>query len=214
MLKRWIFIPILAIFLVGCQRQQPVAVSTPAASPSPTASCCAEALEAGAYSDLSIYHLESNWTDQNSHTLELGSLRGNVVLVAMIYSTCKAACPMILEDMRKIEAEVNKDHPGKLRYLLISFDPEVDTPARLKEFSDEVKLGENWAILNGNEDDILELAALLGVKYKKTSETDFAHSNIITVLNPQGEIVYQQEGLNIEPEATVEAIKDLLKTGD
>ena len=40
-----------------------------------------------------------------------------------------------------------------------------------------------------------ELAALLGVKYKQEADGAFSHSNLITILNPQGEIVHQRTGL-------------------
>lgn len=211
MLKNRILIAVLAVFLWGCQKQEALVAIPPTDDPSPTASACCLPLDSGPFSDSSLYHLESSWTDQDSRTLELGSLRGKVVLVALIYSSCKGACPMILEDMRKIEARVAQGHPDKLHYLLVSIDPEVDTPEKLKAYSEKAGLGPSWTFLNGQDDDILELAALLGVKYKKTSETDYAHSNIISVLNPQGEIVHQQEGLNIDPTATVEAIDALLQ---
>jgi protein SCO1/2 len=63
-----------------------------------------------------------------------------------------------------------------------------------------------WNLLQGGSEDIQEIAALLGVKYKKESNGDYAHSNVITVLNPQGEIVWQQTGLNQDTAGTVKAV--------
>ena len=37
---------------------------------------------------------------------------------------------------------------------------------------------------------------------------DFSHSNIISVFNAEGELVHQQEGLNVNNEQTVKKIKD------
>lgn len=55
--------------------------------------------------------------------------------------------------------------------------------------------------------DTLELALVLGVKFKREASSQFAHSNLITVLNGQGEIVHQLVGLNQEIEETVERVK-------
>jgi protein SCO1 len=95
---------------------------------------------------------------------------------------------------------------------LVTIDPEVDTPDRLKVFADENKMHSGkWLLLNGSEGDILELAALTGVKYKKTSGSDYAHSNIITVLNRNGEIAHQQTGLEQDPTETIKAIEKLVR---
>ena len=62
----------------------------------------------------------------------------------------------------------------------------------------------------GTADDVLELAALLGVKFKKDARGQFAHSNVLTVLNPGGEVVHQQVGLNQAPHETVKQLHRLL----
>ena len=49
--------------------------------------------------------------------------------------------------------------------------------------------------MRGEPDDVQELAALLGVKYQEAADSQFAHSNVITLLNAEGEIVRQQIGL-------------------
>lgn len=201
---------LLVLLLSGCQKPETPSIAvTPTPKPTVADACCSE-MDSAPASEMSIYNLESAWQDQQSQQLKLENFKGEVVLLALVYSSCKAACPMILEDMRKIGKEVDSKHLGKLRYVLVSIDPEVDTPERLKAFSEEAKLGPSWSFLHGDGDDVLELAALLGVKYTKTSETDFAHSNLITVLNSKGEIVHQQEGLGVEPAATVRAIETLL----
>ena len=44
-------------------------------------------------------------------------------------------------------------------------------------------------------DGVLELAALLNVKFKKGAQGQFLHSNVLTLLNTEGEIVCQDLGL-------------------
>jgi protein SCO1/2 len=68
---------------------------------------------------------------------------------------------------------------------------------------------DHWTLLHGEPDDVLELAALLGLKFKEDANGQFAHSNIITILNGQGEIVHQQIGLNQDTKETVRILRQL-----
>ncbi len=159
--------------------------------------------------DLSLYNLDSAWENQEGAEVSLTDLQGQPVLLAMVYASCKAACPRIIADMKTIEKGVSAEHPEKMRLVLVSIDPEVDTPARLKQLAKEAELGDSWQLLRSPEEQVLELAALLGVKYRKVSETDYAHSNLITVLNQKGEVIHQQVGLGVDPAKTLEALAGL-----
>lgn len=169
-----------------------------------------ESLPAGAASDQSIYQLEASWQNQQAQPVSLGAAQGKVQLVAMVYASCKNACPRIIADMKAIEDKLAASSGDQLQLTLVSIDPEVDTPARLQALADKSKLSPRWQLLTGDPDDVLTLAALLGVQYKKISETDYAHSNIISVLNPAGEIVHQQQGLGVDPAQTVAAVQAAL----
>lgn len=68
---------------------------------------------------------------------------------------------------------------------------------------------DRWSLLCGQPDDVLELAALLGVRYKEDANGQFMHSNVISILNAQGEIVYQQIGLNQDITETVRILENL-----
>ena len=169
----------------------------------------------GTISDESVYNLNSIWTTQDGNKIELPDLMGKIQVITMIYTSCQFACPRIVADVNRIKSEVEKKGLGdKVHFVLVSIDPEVDTPDKLHAFAKEYHMDPNeWMLLNGKDGDVLELAALLGVKYKKTTETDYAHSNIITVLDQQGEIVHQQVGLATDPAQTIEEIESLLRKG-
>ena len=160
-------------------------------------------------SDLSIYNLPSKWTTQNGKDIELKDLKGDVLVMVMIYTSCKAACPRLVADMRSIEEQLPQDTKSRVKLVLVSIDPETDTPKRLKEFSLENKMeGDQWVFLRSTEKNTREFAAVLAVNYKKISPMDFSHSNIISVFNAEGELVHQQEGLNVNNEQTVQKIID------
>jgi len=158
-------------------------------------------------SNLSIYNLPSKWTNQNGKDIELKSLRGNVLVMVMIYTSCKAACPRLVADMRDIESKLNKNTKQNVKLILVSIDPKTDTPERLKSFAIENQMNQDpWIFLRSSEENTREFAAVLAVNYKQISPIDFSHSNIISVFNPEGELVFQQEGLGVNNEKTIETI--------
>lgn len=160
-------------------------------------------------SDLSIYNLPSKWTTQNNQDIELKDLKGNVLVMVMIYTSCKAACPRLVADMRNIESRLPKDVKKNVKLVLVSIDPETDTPKRLKDFSIENKMeSDQWLFLRSTEENTREFAAVLAVNYKKISPMDFSHSNIISVFNADGELAYQQEGLGVNSNPTIAKITE------
>lgn len=158
-------------------------------------------------SDLSIYNLPSKWTTQDGKDIELKSLRGNVLVMVMIYTSCKAACPRLVADMRDIESKLEKTTKQNVKLILVSIDPKTDTPQRLKSFAIANKMNQDpWIFLRSSEENTREFAAILAVNYKQISPMDFSHSNIISVFNPEGELIFQQEGLGVNNEKTIETI--------
>lgn len=180
---------------------------TPAA-PSPAAP--ASAATPAELPDASVYHLEGAWQDQTGQDVQLASLRGRPQVMAMIYGGCKGACPRIINDIKTIEADVKKSHPEGVGYLLVTMDPEVDSTERLQALSQQYELGPSWRLLRGTPDQVRELAAVLGVKYRKISPTDYAHSNTISVLDAAGLIVFQKEELGSGLEDSAQAVSEAL----
>ncbi|KOF04330.1 electron transporter SenC [Roseivirga seohaensis subsp. aquiponti] len=163
-------------------------------------------------SELSIYNLPSVWTSQNNKETELKDLRGDVLVMVMIYTSCQVACPRLVADMRDIESKLPNEKKQNVKFVLVSIDPETDTPERLKEFAIENEMdSDQWLFLRGSESDTREFAAVLAVNYKKISPMDFSHSNIISVFNQEGELVLQKEGLGVNNGETIQAIIDLAK---
>jgi protein SCO1/2 len=162
-----------------------------------------------AISDLSLYNLPSKWTNQNGQNIEMKDLKGKVLVMVMIYTSCKSACPRLVADMRNIESRLPENIKGNVKLVLVSIDPEVDTPERLKAFSIENKMEtDQWIFLRSTEENTREFAAVLSVNYKKVSPMDFSHSNIISVFNAEGELAYQQEGLGVNSDETVQKITE------
>lgn len=164
------------------------------------------------FSDMSIFNLPSEWTNQDGEAITLESLQGKVSVMVMIYTSCKAACPRLIADMRNIAQQIPDTKTNQIQYVFVSIDPEVDTPERLKEFAiDNQMNSEEWMFLRGTEEDTREFAAVLAMSYKRISPIDFSHSNIISVFNRQGELIHQREGLSVDSKETVAAIQGQLR---
>jgi protein SCO1 len=163
-------------------------------------------------SEESIFNLSSKWKTQDDKTVEIKDFRGKVSVMVMIYTTCKAACPRLVADMRDIESKIPKEDLKDLNFILVSIDPETDTPERLKVFAkDNFMDDEHWTFLQGTPTTVQEFANVLAVKYKKITPIDFSHSNIISVFNREGELVHQQEGLGVNNKETVDKIIETVK---
>ena len=193
------FALVLPLVLVSC-----------ASTPDETPPCCRVLKPGATIPDRSLYQLDSTWTSDVGREIKLGVLQGQPQVVAMVFTTCEFACPIIVNDMKRIADALPASLRGKVNFTLISFDHERDTPEKLHAFRQRMILPvANWTLLRGGADDVRELAALLGVNYRKDARGQYAHSNIITLLNSAGEVDFQQAGLNIDSSQMVEKISAL-----
>lgn len=160
-------------------------------------SCCSSELASEEVSDYSLFQLDSEWKTEENQTIQLDHFKGKTTVMAMIFANCTYACPIIVNDMKKLENSLTKNELNSTNFLLVSIDPERDTPEALKEFAERYNLDfKKWKLITGNESGVSELAATLGFKYRKEKDGSFSHSNIINIINPSGEVVRQHFGLN------------------
>lgn len=157
-------------------------------------------MNAASLSGASLYQFHDLFTDQNGKPMMLHQLQGKYVVVAMFYATCTAICPRIAAEMRRLENSLSAAQRAKTTFLLISFDHERDNPATLRKFVEKMKLTESFTLLTGKPQSIREVAAALGINYKKLDDGEYSHSSLFTLLSPQGEIILQHAGLSVNVE--------------
>ena len=195
------------IFSVVCWQQAPAGEQSGASN----APCCSKELKPSTpISDTSLYQLDSTWITDEGKEIKLSSLAGRPQVVTMFFANCVMACPILANDMRRIEEALPANIRTNVGFVLISFDTERDTPEALAKYRRARGIPAHWTLLTAKPDDVLELAALLGVKYRKDSLQQFSHSNVITTLNEKGDISFQQIGLNGDVSNTVTALTRLL----
>jgi protein SCO1/2 len=154
----------------------------------------------------SILDLGSAWRDQTGASRPLESLAGRPQVLAMVYTHCASTCPLAVAEMKRIEAATD----ARIGLVLVSLDPARDSVESLAEYARTHGLdAARWTLLTGADDDVRDLAASLGVRYRRVSPQELAHSNTLTLLDAGGRVVHQQQGLG-ERDETVSAARALL----
>lgn len=155
----------------------------------------------------SLYHLSSSWTDQHQERVALPDLAGGPAVVVMFYGDCTTACPLLVKTAEDIEAALPEDLRDITRFVMVSFDTERDTPAKLLEYAASKGLDrDGWHWLVGSPLQTRQLATMLGVQFRDAGNGVFAHSNVVSVLDAGGVPVARLEGLGGDLDAAIDAI--------
>ncbi len=157
----------------------------------------------------SLFMLADTFKTQNKNNFVLSSLAGKPTVVGMIFTNCGYACPRLTADIQNIEEKL-KDNSKKVNFVLVSFDSERDTSAQLQKFAKQMGLDANWILLHGSEQTVRALSVLLNVQVEKDAEGNFSHSNIISVLDKNGALTFQKEGLEEDHVETLNKINELM----
>lgn len=156
------------------------------------------------------YDLSGEWRTQNDKPVTLASLRSKVRVVTMGFTRCKFACPRIFNDMQRVETALGAD-TDKVGFTFLSIDPQHDTPAAMAAKMAELKMDpERWTFLTAPDDTVQQLAVALNFKFQLV-EGFFAHSNLIAVLDEDGNVIHREESLGADIEPTVNSVRQLLK---
>lgn len=161
--------------------------------------------------DRSLYQLEGDWTDAAGRAAPLSRLRGTPVFVAMFYGTCTSVCPALIEDMKRVEASLSEADRARTRFALVTFDPAQDTPEQLLALARKRELDPSrWTLLHGKPDQVREVAAVLGVRYRPIGDGHFSHTARISLLDAEGVVVSQADGVERPTEQLTGPLAGLL----
>lgn len=176
-----------------------------------TPSCCKPPEKAGLSSIPleSIFMLEDSFKTQHNTNFQLSTLKGKPTVIGMIFTNCTYACPRLTSDIKNISKNmgIRKDN---VNFVLISFDTERDNPKQLKKFANEMRLDPDWILLQGSEETVRTLSVMLNVQFEKDAEGNFSHSNLVSVLDKNGVLKYQKEGLEAEHKETNSTLLKLI----
>lgn len=89
-------------------------------------------------------------------------LKGKVVLINFMFTTCPGVCTPMTANMAKVQRYLG-EHVGKdVVMLSISVDPTTDTPNVLKKYADGFKAPRGWYFLTGKKENVATVLYKLG----------------------------------------------------
>ena len=130
--------------------------------------------------------------DQDNQLAGPGRFQGRWTLVFFGFTRCPEACPTTLAKLRTVRRTLAASLPVEQvpTVLLVSVDPERDTPSVLKTYL--AGFDPDFAGLTGDPEAVRSFATALGVPYQKIPmEGDYMmdHSTAIMLVNPAGLLV-------------------------
>ena len=81
-------------------------------------------------------------------------LKGKTVVVNAFFTSCTSVCPPMNRNMQKIQEALGERVGRDVFFVSITVDPEVDTPARLKEYAKNFHAGPGWTFLTGKKENL------------------------------------------------------------
>ena len=150
--------------------------------------------------------------DQHGEPFSLESQRGKVVVLYFGYTYCPDYCPTTMLDMMQVSDALGED-ADRFQPVLVSVDPERDTPERLAEYLEFYDPG--FIGLSGSTDATIEAQRGYGVMAAKqeSSETERGylvdHSTSLMAIDPEGNLVLTWP-YGTEPAQIAEDIEHLL----
>jgi protein SCO1 len=155
----------------------------------------------------SIYALDSRWTTDGGRPFRLAELAGCVQLLGMMFTSCPSVCPTFVRELLALDRALPAKLRQRTRVVLVSIDPERDTPDALRRYRGKMGLdNERFTLLRGDASDVRELAQVIGVAFAKTEGAEIAHTRLVTVLDAGGEVVHQQTGVADDRERLIAGI--------
>ncbi len=122
----------------------------------------------------------------------------HVVLINVVYTECRDACPLITRLLGQVMARVGDDFGRSVLFLSISSDPLRDTPETLKAFAKKHQADHpGWRFLSANQEVMKPLLSRLG----QWSDDPADHKSLLLAGNAS-----RAHWIKVRPDATPEFI--------
>jgi|WetSurMetagenome_2_1015567.scaffolds.fasta_scaffold116170_3 protein SCO1 len=148
-------------------------------------------------------------------------LKGKVFILSLIYTNCPDVCPLIVNNMQRIQNRLFKEKIDNVNFVSISFDPYRDKPSVLKDFAALREIDtKSWQFLTGNQSDIdslrrhLKFLTIAGDTIKTVNgklSYNFVHTDRIFLVGKDLAVRKYYKGSEINLDDIVTDIQLLLK---
>ncbi|HSX88360.1 MAG TPA: SCO family protein [Pseudomonas sp.] len=131
---------------------------------------------------------ELSLTDQDGRQVQVNELKDKWSLLFFGYTFCPDICPATLAQLRQLQGQLPQETRDNLRVILVSVDPNRDTPAQLKKYLDYFDAG--FIGLTSDEKTLGALANAVSIPYipADTSKENYTvdHSGNLVLIGPDG----------------------------
>lgn len=168
--------------------------------------------------DLQNKHFK--FVNQDGHDIIFpNTYNGKIVILGLIFTNCPDICPMITNNMTRIQERLKKENINDVEFVSVSFDPQRDTPFVLKQYAEVRDINtDQWDFLTGRQNTVDSLKKLLNYMAiaGDTAFTPegkpyyfFVHTDRLTLMDREGRVRKNYRGSEINLEQIVADIKSL-----
>jgi protein SCO1 len=161
--------------------------------------------------------------NQDGKRIHLHDFQGDVLLVTFIYTRCPFPdyCPLVSRNFSQIYASLRKDPSlgPKIRLLSVSFDPDHDTPAVLRQYAGTFRSTtggspfSRWQFAAVPPKELVNVANFFGL-YFSVQGDQIVHSMSTTVISPEGTVYKWYQDNNWKPADLIEDATQALQQGN
>jgi protein SCO1/2 len=137
--------------------------------------------------------------NQDGHAIQLAQFKGQALLVTFIYTRCPLPnfCPRVTRNFAEIEKQLAATPAAlaKVHLICVSFDPENDTPERLRAYgatyigSDAKTAFAHWDFAVPDKAVLGEMAKYFDVGLTNETDGTITHTLSTTLIGPDGKVV-------------------------
>ncbi len=138
---------------------------------------------------------------QDGTEVGLASLRGKVVVVAFIYTSCSDVCPLLTEKMARVQDDLGESFGRDVAFVSITVDPERDTSEVLRAYAEAFDADPaGWFFLTGEVEAVRRVAARYGLVTIPGADDAVDHNLLTTLIDRRGTMRVQYSGHRFDPE--------------
>ena len=161
---------------------------------------------------------EFTLTNQDGKRISTKDFRGKSWAITFIYARCPLPdyCIKMSTNFSDAALQImNSDLKDKMRLVSVSFDPENDTPEKLRAYG-QGYLGKDakpdfsvWQLAVGNDKEVRSIADFFGLRYEtdQNDKTQINHSLRTAVISPAGKVTKIFAGNDWTPNDLLKELK-------
>ena len=141
----------------------------------------------------------------------LADLRGKVLAVTFVFTTCTDSCPILTAKLAEIGRALGSDFGPRIAFVAISVDPLNDTPARLRDYAAAHRAdAPGWYFLTGAPGEIDVVLRGYGAYAKKTGSGSVDHLFLTSLVDRAGRLRVQYLGTRFDARELQRDLQSLL----